>query len=105
MEPRQASYYIVWGHESRVPSSVGLIIISQYKKFRRELNKNNRITNNRMNLILPDTARKSSIVVISSTASVRSRTWFSQAARNASTFSCATFDEGRDARMRAAFTT
>ena len=47
--------------------------------------------------ILPDTARKSSIVVISSTASVRILTWFSQAALKASMFSDVTWEHNIEA--------
>ena len=55
--------------------------------------------------ILPDTARKSSMVVMSSTASVSRRTCFSQISLNTSMFSSATFDLGRAARILAAFIT
>jgi len=45
------------------------------------------------------------MVVMSSTASVRIRTWFSQASRKTSIFSCATFERGLAASMRAALIT
>lgn len=53
----------------------------------------------------PETAKKSWIVVISSTASVKIRTSLSQASLNTSMFSWATLDLGRLAKIRAALMT
>lgn len=55
--------------------------------------------------LIPEAARKSSMSVISSTASVSTRTCFSQASLKTAMFSCAALLFGRAARVRAALTT
>lgn len=55
--------------------------------------------------LLPETAKKSSIVVISSTASVSNLTWACHASLKTSILSSASLERGRTAKTLAAFIT
>ncbi len=69
------------------------------------VNRNTKLIKPQHKHTVPDTARKSSMVVMSSTASVRTLTWWIQASLKTSMFSLATLLRGLAARVRAAFIT
>ena len=82
-------------------------IVTQFKSYNTSCKSIFKYTTAVANLTfpLPETARKSWIVVMSSTASVNSRTSFSQASLKTSMFSWATLDLGRAESTRAALIT